>query len=166
MTSAPAPPGAPAQAPLRALVVDDIPEICNMYRALFRRIRGIDVELTVETDPAAAIARLSETAYDLVVSDFRMKGADGIDVLRAARERNPAGRRVLMTGYNEIPASIQRIREARIDAYLQKPLRTQELLVLISDLLRGDERALAAYREHAGELELVAQREELGGRAT
>lgn len=145
---------------LQALVVDDIPEICSMYGAIFKRIRGIDVELTIETDPEEAIRKIKTGAYDLVVSDFRMKGADGIDVLTAARDANPGGRRVLMTGYNEIPTSIDRIRLARIDAYLQKPLKTQELLIMVSDLLRGDAAALAAYRAHAGELEQVAFREE------
>lgn len=146
---------------LRALVVDDIPEICNMYRAVFRRIRGLDVELVVETEPEAAVNQIREgEPFDLVVSDFRMKGGDGIDVLSAARERNPNGRRVLMTGYNEIPASIDRIREARVDAYLQKPLKTQELLIMVSDLLAADDSALTSYRAHAQELEQIAAREE------
>lgn len=145
---------------MRALVVDDIPEICEMYRAIFRRLRGIDVDLTIETDPVEAIRKVRADPYDLVVSDFRMKGADGVDVLTAAREENPGGRRVLMTGYNEIPTTIDRIRLARIDAYLQKPLKTQDLLIMLSDLLHGDQESLALYRTHASELEQIAQREE------
>lgn len=161
LQAVPTPTAKASARPLRALVVDDIPEICSMYRAIFRRIRGIDVELVVETDPEEAIRQIRESGpFDLVVSDFRMKGADGIDVLTAARERSPNGRRVLMTGYNEIPASIDRIRSARVDAYLQKPLKTQELLIMVSDLLAGDDAAIATYRSHAGELEEVAQREE------
>lgn len=91
-----------------------------------------------------------------------MKGADGIDVLTAARETNPAGRHVLMTGYNEIPTSIEGIRLARVDAYLQKPLKTQDLLIMINDLLKRDAAALEAYRAQANELEQVALHEEQG----
>lgn len=158
---APSPSTRPEVAPLRALVVDDIVEICNMYRAVFRRVRGAgDVELVIETDPQAAIAQIRAKAFDLVVSDFRMKGADGIDVLAAARATNPNGRRVLMTGYNEIPTGIDRIRTARIDAYLQKPLKTQDLLIMMNDLLNNDAGAVASYRAQAEELEAVAMREE------
>lgn len=148
------------KAALRALVVDDIPEICDLYRALFRRIRGIDVDLTVETDPSEAIRRVGEASYDLVISDFRMKHADGVDVLTAARAANPRGRRILMTGYNEIPTTIERIREARIDAYVQKPLNAQDLLLMMTDVLTGDEDRLAKYREEAHEMEEIALREE------
>lgn len=145
---------------LRVLVVDDIVEICNLYQALFRRIRGVDVELAVETDPCAAMERLRTESFDLVISDFRMKHADGIDVLNAARENHPRGRRILMTGYNEIPTTIDRIREARIDAYLQKPLKTQDLLLMVTDVLSGDDTRLAAYRADAREMEQIAAREE------
>lgn len=143
----------------RALVVDDVPEIGEFYRKLFTRLR-IDTDLVVETDPREAIQQISEGEFDLVISDFRMKHADGIDVLRAAHSANPRGRRVLMTGYNEIPSTIARIREARVDAYLQKPLGTQDLLLLLGDLLTRDEVRLESHRAHAREIEEVAWREE------
>jgi DNA-binding NtrC family response regulator len=156
------PEGAKTAKGLRALVIDDIPEIGNLYRSIFKRVRGFDVDLTIETDPIVAIKRVRETRFDLVVSDFRMKGGDGIDVLAAAHASHPKGRRVLMTGYNEVPTSIERIRSAHIDAYVQKPLRTQDLLIMMNDLLVGDETALIKYRLVANELELIAAREERG----
>lgn len=160
MESSPPPATSQQAEPKHVLVVDDIPEICNMYRAVFRRVRAPEVALEVETDPEEAIRKIRMGHYDLVVSDFRMRGSDGVDVLTAAREHYPDGRRVLMTGYNEIPTSIDRIRSARIDAYLQKPLKTQDLLIMMNDLLRNDKEAVAAYRAQAEELEQVALREE------
>ena len=145
---------------MRALVVDDVPEICNMYKMLFHRIRGVETELVVETNSAVAVQLLREGSYDLVVSDFRMREADGVEVLRAAYERNPRGRRVLMTGYNEIPTSIERIRSAHIDAYIQKPLKMQDVLIMLTQLLVGDEASIRAYRERAGAMEEIAMREE------
>lgn len=142
------------------LVVDDLPEICDFFTALLRRLRDFDVRLTTETNSAAALDLVRERAFDLVVSDFRMKQVDGIEVLTAARHRNPSGRRILMTGYNEIPTSVDRIREADVDAYIQKPLRSQDLLLLVVDFLNGSERAIEACRAHARELEAVGLREE------
>lgn len=149
---------------LRALVVDDLPEICALYQNLFKRIHGVDIELLVETNAAAAIERASKEDFDLIISDFRMKEADGLQVLGAAFRRHAAGRRVLMTGYNEVPASVERIREAHIDAYIQKPLKTQEVLILVGDMLRGNESSIASHRSHALELEQTAYREERVGR--
>jgi two-component system, probable response regulator PhcQ len=147
----------------RVLVVDDVPDILDYFQGVFRRVRGVDVELTVEADAVNALDRVRETAYDLVVSDFRMRGATGVDVLQAARERNPEGLRVLMTGYNEVPAAIEEIRAADVDGYVQKPLAAQDLLLLILDLLNRNPRTLDQMRSEAREMERVAEAEERNG---
>lgn len=144
----------------RVLVVDDIPEIVELFRSLAPRLEEAGVEVHTETDERAALALLATTPFDLVLSDFRMKHADGLEVLSLARRKNPHGIRVLMTGYNEVPAPLERIREAGVDAYLQKPLRAKELVLLLLGLLHGDEATLSARRRHAREMEAQAAREE------
>jgi DNA-binding NtrC family response regulator len=143
------------------LVVDDLPEICGFFRGLVRQLKGLDVDLVTETNPARALALLDERRFDLVVSDFRMTEHDGADVLTRAHATNPTGIRVLMTGYNEVPTPLSRLRTARVDAYLQKPLRTQDLLLLILHLVQRDASTLDACRRNARELESLAQREEM-----
>src|SRR5205823_13941729 len=98
------------------LVVDDLPEIGDFFRALMRRMREFDIHLTTEANSEKALDLVKTNRYDLIISDFRMRQVDGIEVLTAARAHHPEGLRVLMTGYNEIPTSMERIREARIDA--------------------------------------------------
>lgn len=142
------------------LVVDDVPEILELFQGLVRRIRRSNVHLTTEVNSARALELVAQNAYDVVVSDFRMRQADGIEVLRAARARHPEGRRVLMTGYNEVPASLERIRSAGVDAYIQKPLKSQEILLLLTDFLENDASAIASAREHAREVEASAAIEE------
>ena len=149
-----------AAAAKQVLVVDDLPEITEFFGALVRRIRGQQVHLTTEVDSARALELVRGRAFDLVVSDFRMRQVDGVEVLRAAFERNPDGGRVLMTGYNEIPTSIERIRQAHVDAYVQKPLRSQDLLLLMLDFLNGNASAIQAHRGQARELEALGEREE------
>lgn len=152
--------GATGSPPRRVLVVDDLREIADFFDALSRRMAGHGVALTTETDSAKALEMLRRDRYDLVVSDFRMRDVDGVEVLKAAHAANPAGHRVLMTGYNEIPTPIARIREARVDAYLQKPLRSQDLMLLMLDLLNENEAVLDVCRQRARELESVGAREE------
>lgn len=153
---APAPVQAAQPAPQRILVVDDLPEICTIFKDLSRRMRTTKVELVTETNSQRALDLLQHQAFDLVVSDFRMREVDGIEVLRSAYAENPAGYRVLMTGYNDIPTSVQRIRDAHVDAYLQKPLHTQELLLMLLGFLRHDEALLLECRQHARDIEAQA----------
>jgi DNA-binding NtrC family response regulator len=145
------------------LVVDDLPEIGDFFKALIRRLREFDIHLTTEVNSARALEMVSERPFDLVVSDFRMRQVDGIEVLRAAYDKNPRGLRILMTGYNEIPTSVDRIRAARVDAYIQKPLKSQDLLLLIFDFLNGNVEAIESCRRYAREMETLGAREEAEG---
>lgn len=146
------------QAPRKreVLVVDDVPEILELFQGLLRRVRKFDVSLAIEVNSARALDLVASKKFDLVVSDFRMRQVDGIEVLRAAREANPEGRRILMTGYNEVPASLERIQSAAVDAYVQKPLKSQDILILLNDFLEGNPEALAAARAQAREVESTA----------
>jgi DNA-binding NtrC family response regulator len=142
------------------LVVDDLPEIGEFFRSLMRRLHDFDIRLTTEADSVAALQRVRDHAYDLVITDFRMAKADGVDILSACRQAHPEGLRVLMTGYNEIPTSMDRIRQAGVDAYIQKPLKAQDILLLIFDFLNGNKAAIDAFRREARELETMGGHEE------
>jgi DNA-binding NtrC family response regulator len=142
------------------LVVDDVPEILELFQGLLRRVRRYYVKTTTEVNSQRALELVSQRKFDLVVSDFRMRQVDGIEVLRAAYQANPEGRRVLMTGYNEVPTSLERIRSASVDAYIQKPLKSQDLLILLDAFLANDTEAIKTARAHAREVEATATLEE------
>lgn len=142
------------------LVVDDVPEILEWMAGVSRRVRAFDVGLTAEVSAERALDLARTQRFDVVVTDFRMQGADGLDILTAAHRLHPEGRRVLMTGYNEVPAGLDRIQAAGIDAYVQKPLHSQDVLLLLIDMLRGDAQALAPWRKQARDLEAAAMRDE------
>jgi response regulator RpfG family c-di-GMP phosphodiesterase len=146
--------------PRRILVVDDVPEILDLFKGLVRRIRTVPVELVTEVNSARAKAIAEREPFDLVLSDFRMRQVDGVEVLQAAHATNPGGRRILMTGYNEVPTEIARIQTAHIDAYVQKPLKSADVLQLMLDFLQGNQEAIDACQARARELEAVALKEE------
>lgn len=163
-TSSARPYGTAAKA-REVLVVDDLPEIGDFFKALIRRLREFDIHLITEVNSQRALDMVKEKKFDLVVSDFRMRQVDGVEVLRAAYDCHPRGGRILMTGYNEIPTSIDRIREAHVDAYIQKPLKSQDLLLLIFDFLNENAEAIDSYRRYAREMESLGAREEAQGTA-
>lgn len=131
----------------KMLVVDDVPEILTVFERVVGVIAGALVEVTTATDASHAIALVEKGPYDIVISDYRMPSATGLEVLAAARRSNPHGRRVLMTGYNELPASGAEYGAAGIGASLQKPFSTASVLGLLRACLSDDPDALAKFRQ-------------------
>lgn len=141
----------------RILVVDDIDDINTLFRRALRRVRTSRIEVDTEQRPSDALVRLRNHAYDLVVSDFRMRERlHGIDLLRDARRCQPQARRILMTGYDEVPAPLDDILDARVDGYLRKPFAESALADIVLDVLTPDSPGLRALRADARATEAAA----------
>lgn len=69
----------------------------------------------------------SQSVYDLVVTDLKMKKVDGLEVLKAVKAANPSTEVVLITAYGTISTAVQAIRDGAYD-YVTKPFRHQEIL--------------------------------------
>jgi two-component system response regulator AtoC len=100
----------------RILVVDDKE---NMRR-LVARILGETFAVDEAEDGARALALVATTPYDVVVTDIRMPGADGFELLAAAKARDPSTEVVLMTGYATVPDAVRAMKLGAFD-YLEKP---------------------------------------------
>lgn len=147
-----------SRAPVRrVLVVDDIPDILALFADAARLVGAPGIELATESDPLRAIERLATERFDLVVSDHRMHGADGIAVLTASRACHPDGLRLLMTGYRAIPADLDRVKEMGADGYVQKPLTLRRIVETLRAFAAAEEQALHEFRVHARALERIAE---------
>jgi thioredoxin reductase (NADPH) len=116
---------------------------------------------------ALATARELKTRGDslaLVISDQRMPGMPGSEVLARSREVYPLARRVLLTAYSDIEAAVKAINEAHLDHYLSKPWDPPEerLFPVIDDLLDAWE---AEYLPEAKGLRLVGDQWSPGSHA-
>jgi CheY-like chemotaxis protein len=99
------------------LLVDDEPRILSALRRTLRR-EGYDV-LTAESS-AQALAILAERRVDVIVSDQKMRGTSGLDLLEEVVRRHPQVGRILLTGWpEEIPT--EQLRRLGIRALLPKP---------------------------------------------
>lgn len=101
--------------------------------AAFLRDGGHQVDFA--PDGRQALALISQKLYSLVITDLVMPGADGLEVLRRARQRDPATLVVIMTGYASTDSAIQAIREGAYD-YLRKPFNLQELNIAVANAAR------------------------------
>jgi DNA-binding NtrC family response regulator len=112
---------------LRVLVVDDKE---NMRR-LVARILADAFEVEEAEDGARALALVATRPYDVVVSDIRMPGADGFELLAAVKAREPATEVVLMTGYATVPDAVRAMKLGAYD-YLEKPFDPDAALAVVT----------------------------------
>jgi len=130
------------------LVVDDEKNIRSHLAAY---LAGLGHEVETAADAAAALAVVERRPADVVLSDVRMAGMDGLALLREIRQRRPETVVVLMTAYATVPQAVEAMRAGAYD-YLVKPfsLEQVELLferVLEVQALRRDNRALRCVIE-------------------
>jgi len=116
----------------RLLVVDDEPHQREMLAKILTRA-GYDV--VVGADGREALAALDGAGFDLVLTDQRMPGMDGLALLDEVRSRVPPVPVVLMTAYGSVSSAVQAMKRGAAD-YLTKPFEKDELLLVLDKVLR------------------------------
>jgi thioredoxin reductase (NADPH) len=141
------------------LAVDDDPQVLAAVRRDLRSKYRDDYSVLSAASGAEALDAVRQlksrgASLAMVISDQRMPGMLGVDLLAHAREIYPIARRVLLTAYSEIDAAVRAINEAHLDYYLSKPWDPPEerLYPVVDDLLDGWQ---AEYLPEAKGLRLV-----------
>src|SRR5436305_9860117 len=101
----------------KILVADDKQGLRDV---LVEALAGAGHEVESVEDGSRALARLGEKTYDLVVTDLKMHGLDGIELLRAVRERAPQTGVILMTAHGTVDTAVEAMRLGALD-YVEKP---------------------------------------------
>ncbi len=112
------------------LVVDDKE---NMLK-LLERILGETYTVVTACDGTEALALLGTRTFDLVLTDIKMPGADGFEILGAVKKRTPETEVVMMTAYSSIARAVEAIKGGAYD-YLPKPFDPDEVLLLVARAL-------------------------------
>jgi DNA-binding NarL/FixJ family response regulator len=120
---------------VRIAIADDQAIVRAGLRALLER-HGIDVAFEAE-DGAQLLERLAETPVDVVLSDIRMAGMDGIEALRHLRERGDATPVLLLTTFDESELML-RATEAGAQGYLLKDAAPEDLREAIARVAAGE----------------------------
>ncbi|MFH1723309.1 MAG: response regulator [Elusimicrobiota bacterium] len=129
---------------LRVLILDDEPIVCDRLKGSLEKA-GFEVETFTESE--RVVKRLEEARFDFVVTDLKMKGWDGIEILKLVKTRSPETKVILITGF----ATVEKAKEAlKIGAhdFIAKPFKLSQLRDLILNASRG---ADPAGREPEGE---------------
>jgi thioredoxin reductase (NADPH) len=141
------------------LIVDDDAQVLAAVRRDLRSRYREHYTIVGAASGQEALATIRELksrgdSLAMVISDQRMPGMLGVELLASSRELYPLARRVLLTAYSDIDAAVKAINEAHLDHYLSKPWDPPEerLFPVIDDLLDDWQ---AAYLPEAKGLRLV-----------
>jgi DNA-binding NtrC family response regulator len=118
----------------RILLVED--EL-NMARTLAKNIERAGHSVEHAPHGEAALARLGEASFDVVLTDLKMPVMDGMQLLRAMHERQLSPAVVVLTGYGTIESAVEAMKLGATD-YLIKDARPQEVLLAIERVLKLD----------------------------
>jgi len=109
------------------LVVDDDNAMREMMVSM---LESAGIRARAAASAAAALEALKETEFDVVLSDIRMPGRDGIELLGEIRELRPDTPVVLMTAFGSIDSAVAAMRAGAFD-YIPKPFKRDEAMVVL-----------------------------------
>jgi DNA-binding NtrC family response regulator len=116
---------------VNVLVVDDEKGLCSGLQEALRR-EGYTVDAA--NDAASALRLTQSRLFNLVITDVKMPGLDGLELVRQVKAKSPDTLCILMTAYGTVGNAVQAMKEGAYD-YLSKPLDMQRLRALVNKAL-------------------------------
>jgi DNA-binding NtrC family response regulator len=117
--------------PNRILVVDDEPDIC---KALQFFLSGEGYAIDTANSGAEAVELLKKYSYDMLLTDLKMEGMDGLELLEKAREISPSTITVMMTAYASVESAVSAMKKGAED-YIVKPFVNEDVKRTVRRLL-------------------------------
>jgi len=117
------------------LVVDDDKSILRTFTRILQK-SGYEIEVA-ETGKEA-IEKAENRRYDLALVDIRLPDMDGTDLLGRLKKQLQHTVKIMITGFPSLETGVKALDEGA-DAYLVKPVKPQELLMLLDEKLKGQE---------------------------
>jgi DNA-binding NtrC family response regulator len=152
-------PGGQGQEPLHArrqriLVVDDEEDIRESLKALFETCLD-DVDVSVAASGAAGLEALGRERIDLIVTDYKMPGMNGLEFLSRAAKQGPSIPRILVTAFPDLEIAIRAINEANIENFFTKPFDADQVLEVVRGILREQRAQDLRSRSFARAIDLM-----------
>ncbi len=116
----------------RILLVDDQVSFCRHAKTI---LVGEGYETTLAHDAGQALEKLSGQSFDILVTDMKMPGMDGLALFMKARKMDSDISGIIMTAYGSISSAVDSIKQGVSD-YIQKPFEPEVLLMTIEKTLR------------------------------
>lgn len=112
----------------RVLCVDDEPRVLRALEALL----SDRFDVTCTTDAREALEQVHHRAFDVVISDQRMPGMTGTELLQQVKHLSPRTMRLLLTGYADCAEALQSVNESEVFRFVHKPWDNRQLLETVT----------------------------------
>lgn len=119
------------------LVVEDHPGVLKMLAAVL----GAAYEVMIAGDGTTGLSIIGQIPLDVVLTDIRMPGATGFDLLREIQRLTPLTSVVMMTAYANVPDAVAAMRLGAFD-YVAKPLEADEITLVVARAVEHRRQAL------------------------
>ena len=131
--------------PGRILIVEDDEPVLRFLQAQLVE-EGHEVATVLSAE--AALERLDQQTWDIILLDLRLPGMGGLEFLAHTRERGIKAAVIVMTGYGTIPSAVEAMRLGAFD-YLEKPVDIDALLAMVKQVVeRSYGNPVVAYVNH------------------
>ncbi|MBW2525407.1 MAG: response regulator [Deltaproteobacteria bacterium] len=114
---------------LDVLIIDDEEIVCKRLKPSIERM-GCHVETFM--DPVAALARIDEKEFDVVVSDVRMEEVDGIQILEHVQAKSAHTKVIIITGYAMMALAREAMHKGAFD-FVSKPFKPADIRKVIGE---------------------------------
>ena len=111
----------------RVLIIDDEKIVCERLGAEMTKL-GFEVETF--TDSSEALQRIATQHFDLVITDIKMRGPTGIEVMRFVKENYPTTKVIVITGFATVETAREALKGGAVD-FLPKPFKISQLRDLV-----------------------------------
>ncbi|MDD4197697.1 MAG: sigma-54 dependent transcriptional regulator, partial [Syntrophorhabdaceae bacterium] len=122
--------------PASVLIVEDDTKLRNALKEIMTR-EGYAVDATESGD--IAVSMIKDTVYDLVITDLKLPGIDGMDVLRSVQKLARDTSVIIITAYATVDTAVEAMKEGAED-YIAKPFNLDEIRLIVRKVL--DKKAL------------------------
>lgn len=116
------------------LVVDDEADILDSIRQLIQ-VYLPGVKVRTAPSGTAALQLVQEQPPTIIMTDYKMPGMDGLELLRRSQQHAPQAWRILFTAFPKLEIALQAINDVQVDKFLVKPIEPDSLVSVLQSYL-------------------------------
>ncbi len=113
---------------LRIMVLDDEPIVCKRLKPALEK-QGYEVDTFIQS--SEALEQIKQVEYDIIITDLKMKGVDGMQLLDEAKRRTPKTEVIVITGFATMETAKESFHKGVFD-FIAKPFKLSEIQEVVS----------------------------------
>ncbi len=119
--------------PERILAVDDEPDMLKLLSMIIREKTPYEIETT--NNPLEAVELIKQGGFDLIITDLKMPGLDGIELFDAARQMQEDIPVIIITAYGTVESAMETMQRGAFD-FITKPFRKEQILYAVDKAVK------------------------------